>query len=616
MVSDAQIFNNGGSPAGGAFVNAGTLSKTGGTGTSAIGVTLTDTGPIQATSGTLGLWGGGTTSGAATLTAGAGADLDFHGGTFAVAAGSSLSGAGTMSFSGATVTVAGSYNVAGQTSVSGGTVDFNSSATAETLAQSGGTLTGAGTLTVNGALSWTGGTMSGSGTTVANGGLTLGGTATSTYYLEYLSARTLNNFGTATLASYYDSHGLYIDSGGTLNNEAGASFTLVSDAQIFNNGGSPAGGTFVNAGTLSKTGGTGTSTIGVALNNAGTIQAASGTLYIQGTFSNYASATHTLTGGSYIVSATLQFPDVNIVTNASAITLSGTASQIVDTSSLDALRHFATNTSDGSLTLLGGRNLTTPGAFSNAGAVTVGAGSTFTATGAYTQSGGSTNLAGGALTSTTSTVSINGGLLGGSGTVNGNVNNSGQVIPGGVGAIGVLDITGTYTQTSSGSTTINLGGTNPGTGYSQLTVGGLATLAGDLDVNLVNGFAPANNDTFQVLNYNSHSGQFANIVLENFPAGITLNANYHASDLTLTASVVPVLTSIAVTPVTPSVALGLTQQFTATGTYSDNSTADLTNEVTWVSARHLGGDHLQHVGLGGTGRDPGARHLEDHRHTG
>ena len=38
------------------------------------------------------------------------------------------------------------------------------------------------------------------------------------------------------------------------------------------------------------------------------------------------------------------------------------------------------------------------------------------------------------------------------------------------------------------------------------------------------------------------------------------------------------------TPANPSIAAGLTQQFTATGTYSDSSTADLTGSVTWASA--------------------------------
>ncbi|MGD0212926.1 MAG: Ig-like domain-containing protein [Terriglobales bacterium] len=44
-----------------------------------------------------------------------------------------------------------------------------------------------------------------------------------------------------------------------------------------------------------------------------------------------------------------------------------------------------------------------------------------------------------------------------------------------------------------------------------------------------------------------------------------------------------VLQSIQVGPVGPSIAAGLSQQFTATGKYSDNSTKDLTNSVTWSS---------------------------------
>ena len=43
------------------------------------------------------------------------------------------------------------------------------------------------------------------------------------------------------------------------------------------------------------------------------------------------------------------------------------------------------------------------------------------------------------------------------------------------------------------------------------------------------------------------------------------------------------LISIQVTPPSPSIANGLTEQFTATGTYSDSSTQDLTSVATWVS---------------------------------
>ena len=51
--------------------------------------------------------------------------------------------------------------------------------------------------------------------------------------------------------------------------------------------------------------------------------------------------------------------------------------------------------------------------------------------------------------------------------------------------------------------------------------------------------------------------------------------------LTVTAAQ---LTSIAVTPANPSLARGTTQQLTATGTYSDATTQNLTSQVTWSSS--------------------------------
>lgn len=46
----------------------------------------------------------------------------------------------------------------------------------------------------------------------------------------------------------------------------------------------------------------------------------------------------------------------------------------------------------------------------------------------------------------------------------------------------------------------------------------------------------------------------------------------------------PALTSISIAPADPGIALGATQQFTATGTYSDSSTQDMTASVTWNSS--------------------------------
>jgi hypothetical protein len=72
------------------------------------------------------------------------------------------------------------------------------------------------------------------------------------------------------------------------------------------------------------------------------------------------------------------------------------------------------------------------------------------------------------------------------------------------------------------------------------------------------------------------------------PATVTLTST-SVADATKSAAatitvVVPTLKSVAVTPANPSFAAGLTQQFTATGTYTDGSTKDLTSSVTWSSS--------------------------------
>ena len=59
------------------------------------------------------------------------------------------------------------------------------------------------------------------------------------------------------------------------------------------------------------------------------------------------------------------------------------------------------------------------------------------------------------------------------------------------------------------------------------------------------------------------------------------NATPGTASLTVSA---PLLVSIAVTPANPRVTNGQTQQFTATGTYSDNSTQNLTSTATWSSS--------------------------------
>jgi len=64
----------------------------------------------------------------------------------------------------------------------------------------------------------------------------------------------------------------------------------------------------------------------------------------------------------------------------------------------------------------------------------------------------------------------------------------------------------------------------------------------------------------------------------------TLDGKQGSATLTVTA---PILVSIAVTPETASIEIESTQEYTAIGTYSDGSTADITTSVTWTSSNEL-----------------------------
>jgi PEP-CTERM motif len=104
-------------------------------------------------------------------------------------------------------------------------------------------------------------------------------------------------------------------------------------------------------------------------------------------------------------------------------------------------------------------------------------------------------------------VAILAGVLEGTGTIAGNVVSSGTVHPGD--SPGVLKFTGTYAQLSSGIFDVTLAGLTPGTGFSQLQVGGSAALAGALDVFTANGFILAVNDTFEIMDFANSTGDFS-----------------------------------------------------------------------------------------------------------
>lgn len=205
----------------------------------------------------------------------------------------------------------------------------------------------------------------------------------------------------------------------------------------------------------------------------------------------------------------------NIVTNAATILLDGATSQLLSgAGATNALANFATNAAAGDFTIKNGRNLTTPGAFSNAGIIMIDTGSMFTvdglATNDYTQTAGMTTVHGSLVSP--DRVEILGGNLFGNGTINaagGVFVAGGQLNPGS--SPGSLDIIGNYTQTATGVLNIELGGLLQGINFDFLNISLAAFLDGTLNVSLFGGFFPSVGDAFEIMRFASSSGFFSTL---------------------------------------------------------------------------------------------------------
>jgi hypothetical protein len=547
----------------GTFNNAGTLKKSGGNGNlTRIDPILvnnigSDNGTIEVSSGDLFLDGGDNGASHGSFISDTGSKLTFGGGTFTLSSDSSVSGAGTVEFAArgilsGTVNVTGRYTVAGPTLVHGdpaggiGTANFNSNVTLSSLTLSGGgVLTGPGNVTVSGLLDWNIGTMTGTGsTTVARSGkLTIDG-----IFDETLDTRTLNNQGKVIWSG---GGNVICDNGAVINNLTGASWDFQSDATI----GGPAStfvGKFNNAGSMKKTKGTGTTIISTAtFNNTGRLEVHTGTVDVNApTVSQVLGST--LTVGSWAafgranLAATLSIGSagsIDTIGTKASVTLSGPNSFFTNINGSSGLANIMAG---GSFSVLGGQSFTTAGNLSNAGSVILSSGK-LTISGAVAQlvrtslTGGTwivgpnsclnfpsgsniTSLAG-------ANVTLNGmnstfaalanldtignssafSLLGGrSFTTVGTLTNNGSLT---LGPGSILTVSGSFTQSSSGTLAIQLGGSNSSPTFGQLvSTTGSVTLAGNLSVTST--VVPAVTSSFEILDNEGNSaisGTFTNL---------------------------------------------------------------------------------------------------------
>ena len=309
--STVNVFNN----------EAGATLTQQGTGTTEFftniaGVALNNAGTVNVNKGTLELLTGGTQTGGFTV--GSGSTLGLSG-TQSFSSSSSISGSGTMSILGGTTTFVGVESLtSGTLNVSGGTVDFNTAVSFASASISGGTLGGSGNVTFSGTVNWTGTTIAGTGLTdVASTGalnisssvalagvLETDGTTTWTGGDIIMSNGTINNYGSWTANSTGPDRA-YSNTASTVNvfnNEAGATLTQqgTGTTEFFTN------------------------IVGVALNNAGTVNVNKGTLELNSGVMQVSGGT--LTGGTWNVAAgaTLTIANAAITTNGGNITLGGT----------------------------------------------------------------------------------------------------------------------------------------------------------------------------------------------------------------------------------------------------------------------------------------------------
>jgi Domain of unknown function (DUF4082)/Bacterial Ig-like domain (group 2) len=135
-------------------------------------------------------------------------------------------------------------------------------------------------------------------------------------------------------------------------------------------------------------------------------------------------------------------------------------------------------------------------------------------------------------------------------------------------------------ETASGWQQGNLATPVPITPYPIYVVSYHSSGAFSYDPGFFN--VPVNNAPLHaVQNSGISNGVYAYGPAGTFPTTGGAGANFWVD--VVFSTTLPALVSLQVTPANPTIAVGSTQQFRATGTYADSSTRDISGDVTWTS---------------------------------
>jgi autotransporter-associated beta strand protein len=512
--SDSVIF-------GGVISGTGSVTQTG-TGTTILTGNNTYTGGTTISAGTLQLGNGGSTGSIAGNVLDNGVLAFNRSGSLTF--GGVISGAGSVNQIGAGTTILiGNNSYTGGTTISAGTLQLGNggstgSITGNVIDNSVLTFDRSDSVAFTGSTSGTGSVIqTGTGTTILTGNNTYtGGTTISAGTLQ------LGNGGTTgSIADNVLDNGVLafnrsdsvtfagsISGAGSVN-QTGTGTTILTGNNTY------IGGTTISAGTLQLgNGGTTGSITGDVLDNGVLAFNRSDSVTFGGVISGIGSVTQKGTGTTILTGNSTYAGGTTISAGALQLGNGGTtgsiAGNVLDNGVLvfnrsDSVTFGGVISGTGRLIQQGTGVLTLPGANSYTGTTTVNSG---------------TLIVDGSIASRQTFVNA-GGLLGGQGTIGGDLINNGIV--GQLNSPGTLTVTGNYIQTAGGTLRIGVGGLAIGQ-HDLLAVNGHVTLGGTLQIVSLGGFSlqPGNQLVFIIAN-NGVSGTFATVVTGTIVQGIVIS---------------------------------------------------------------------------------------------
>ncbi len=438
------------------FSNTGRYVKSGAGTTNFNGYRMENSGRIELLDGVLAFNVGGSSTGVIDIAAGR-TVLFQSGAGFSFGAGSRVTGAGVVRFEGGT---------GARVATLEGATSFSN------LLMLGGRVEG--THTLDGRITWHQSLLAANGTTTIAPTATLVIADPNSNHDHF--GRAIVNQGAVqwTAGDVRGGSGSAIVNAGLWEDQAAVSHNA------WNNG---VGATpvFSNTGRYVKSGVGTTNFNGYRMDNSGTIEVQAGTLNFAAGVAQV-SGNH-LTGGTWIAgpSSLILIPGIaSLVVNSGSVHLRGVGSGMSGISTLADNR--------GEFRISEGRNFTTVGNLVNSGLVFAGAGSRLTVNGTF----------------------VSTGTLGGGGELQvGVLSAAGPIVPGS--SPGRLLVDGSLVLQESASLEIEVAGPGAGIGYDTLEVTGAATLAGQLQIDVLTTFAGMGTTSFAILAAGSVTGQFAGL---------------------------------------------------------------------------------------------------------